>query len=71
MPPLPGDPAELPADPLDLLREWLDDAAAQGMRDPQAMTVATSGADGRPSARMVLMRGSTSADFASTQIATR
>ena len=57
MPPLPGDPAELPADPLDLLREWLDDAAAQGMRDPQAMTVATSGADGRPSARMVLMRG--------------
>jgi len=56
-PPLPGDPAALPADPLDLLREWLDDAAAQGMRDPQAMTLATAGADGRPSARMVLMRG--------------
>ena len=27
------------------------------MRDPRAMTLATAGADGRPSARMVLLRG--------------
>src|SRR6185436_16169573 len=54
---LPENPAELPADPFELVRQWLDDAAAQGMRDPQAMTLATAGADGRPSARMVLMRG--------------
>ena len=55
--PLPDDPAELPADPLELLRSWLDEARAQGMRDPGAMTLATAGADGRPSARTVLLRG--------------
>lgn len=55
--PLPADPSGLPPDPLDFLRAWLDDAAASGMRDPAAMTLATAGADGRPSARMVLMRG--------------
>ena len=54
---LPEDPAGLPADPFEMLREWLDDARAEGMRDPGAMTLATAGADGRPSARMVLLRG--------------
>lgn len=54
---LPQDPSGLPDNPLDLLREWLSDAAETGMRDPAAMTLATAGADGRPSARMVLMRG--------------
>jgi pyridoxamine 5'-phosphate oxidase len=54
---LPLDPAGLPADPFELVRRWLDDAVGQGMRDPGAMALATAGADGRPSARMVLLRG--------------
>lgn len=49
--------AGLPADPLELLHRWLDEAEATGMIDPNAMTIATSGADGRPSARTVLLRG--------------
>lgn len=55
--PLPPDPAGLPADPLELLRRWLDEAAATGMTDANAMTLATAGADGVPSARSVLLRG--------------
>ena len=55
--PLPADPSELPADPFDLLRSWLAEAEGQGMRDPGAMALATAGADGQPSARMVLLRG--------------
>ncbi len=48
---------DLPAEPLALLQTWLDEAAATGMTDPNAMTLATAGADGRPSARTVLLRG--------------
>lgn len=55
--PLPPDPAGLPGDPLTLLQRWLDEATATGMTDANAMTLATAGADGRPSARTVLLRG--------------
>lgn len=55
--PLPSDSSGLPCDPLELLRRWLDDAAATGMTDANAMTLATAGADGAPSARTVLLRG--------------
>jgi pyridoxamine 5'-phosphate oxidase len=48
---------DLPADPIPLLERWLDDAAATGMADPNAMTLATAGEDGRPTARNVLLRG--------------
>ena len=47
----------LPEDPLELFAVWLAEAEATGMTDPNAVTVATSGADGRPSARTVLLRG--------------
>ena len=49
--------ASLPPDPLQLFAAWLGDAEASGMTDPNAMTLATAGADGRPSARTVLLRG--------------
>lgn len=55
--PLPPDPSGLPAAPLELLSRWLDDAAATGMADANAMTLATADAEGIPSARTVLLRG--------------
>ena len=51
---LAGDP---PADPLPRLREWIDDAhAAPSIAEPDAATLATVGVDGRPAARVVLVR---------------
>ncbi len=49
--------AALPEDPLELFAAWLGDAEASGMTDPNAMTLATAGDGGRPSARTVLLRG--------------
>jgi pyridoxamine 5'-phosphate oxidase len=49
--------AALPEDPLELFAAWMGDAEASGMTDPNAMTLATAGDDGRPSARTVLLRG--------------
>ncbi len=46
----------LPASPLIQLQAWLDDAIRAGMLDPTAMTLATSDAQGRPSARTVLLK---------------
>jgi len=52
---LAGDP---PADPLPRLRAWIDDAhAAPGIAEPDAATLASVDANGRPSARVVLVRG--------------
>ena len=48
--------ADLSDDPLELVVRWLAEAEATGMVDPTAMTVATAGADGMPSARTVLLR---------------
>jgi pyridoxamine 5'-phosphate oxidase len=43
-------------DPIALLQAWLDEAHAL-VAEPQVMTLATSTPDGRPSARVVLLRG--------------
>lgn len=50
------DEADLRSDPLELFQTWLDEALATDMREPTAMTLATV-LDGRPSARMVLLKG--------------
>jgi pyridoxamine 5'-phosphate oxidase len=50
------DPADLDPDPLVALRAWLADAA-EASPQPDAMAVATSTPEGRPSARVVLLRG--------------
>ena len=50
------DETELAADPIEQLRLWLEEAQAAA-RLPEAMTLATADADGRPSARVVLARG--------------
>lgn len=43
-------------DPVAQVRRWLDDAASFGIAEPNAMVIATVGADGRPSARTVLLK---------------
>ena len=49
--------AEAPADPLELFALWMDDAIAADLPEPNAMTLATIGSDGRPAARIVLLKG--------------
>ncbi len=43
-------------DPLEWFGQWLAEAEATGMSDPNACTVATVGPDGQPSARVVLLK---------------
>ena len=45
------------SDPIGLFREWFAAAEAAGAPLPDAMTLATAGADARPSARTVLLKG--------------
>jgi pyridoxamine 5'-phosphate oxidase len=56
------DPNQLDPDPLVQFEAWLDDARAVSP-SADAMTLATSTADGRPSARIVLLRGLDSDGF--------
>lgn len=44
-------------DPLALFDQWLAEAKASEPNDPNAMALATADADGRPSVRMVLLKG--------------
>ena len=43
-------------DPLELFRRWFADAQAANLPQPDAMTLATVAAEGRPSARVVLLK---------------
>jgi pyridoxamine 5'-phosphate oxidase len=45
------------ADPLTLFAEWFAEAGKSEPNDPSALTLATVGPDGTPSARMVLLKG--------------
>lgn len=53
----PFDEASAAADPIEQFRRWFEDAVATGIADPNAMTLATVGAGGMPSARVVLLKG--------------
>lgn len=53
----------LPDDPLSLFASWFADAQAAGVAEPNAMTLATSTPDGRPSARIVLLKGADARGF--------
>jgi len=44
-------------DPIDQFRHWFDQALNAQLPEPNAMTLATVGADGRPSTRVVLIKG--------------
>jgi len=43
--------------PLEQFAIWFDDALSSELREPTAVALATVGADGRPGARMVLLKG--------------
>ena len=51
------DAADLDPDPVLQFLAWLAEAAEAGIREPNAMTLATATATGEPSARIVLLRG--------------
>jgi pyridoxamine 5'-phosphate oxidase len=48
--------AAAPEEPLGLFSEWLRDAVAHQLPEPNAMTLSTTAADGYPSARVVLLK---------------
>src|SRR5687768_12591985 len=49
--------SDLGPDPFTMFDRWFADAHAAELFEPNAMVVATVSADGRPSARMVLLKG--------------
>jgi pyridoxamine 5'-phosphate oxidase len=51
------DEAEAADGPLALFNRWMDEAIGHDISEPTAMTVATVGANGRPSTRVVLLKG--------------
>ncbi|MCH8164095.1 MAG: pyridoxamine 5'-phosphate oxidase [Planctomycetes bacterium] len=46
-----------PADPIAQLNRWLEEAKQTDLRNPHAMSLATIDPDGRPSVRVVLLKG--------------
>jgi pyridoxamine 5'-phosphate oxidase len=53
----PLDVESLPSEPIPMVRRWLDEAEAAGIRLPNAIALATADGSGRPSIRHVLLRG--------------
>ncbi len=51
------DEASAGTDPLALFARWLEDAVDAGLDEPNAMALATATPDGRPSSRIVLLKG--------------
>jgi pyridoxamine 5'-phosphate oxidase len=49
--------ADLAADPFTQFQHWFDEALRAELPTPNAMTLATAGTDGAPSARIVLLKG--------------
>jgi pyridoxamine 5'-phosphate oxidase len=58
------DERNLHADPIVQFRAWFDEAVADGVREPDAMALATASLTGVPSARTVSLRGFDDRGFA-------
>jgi pyridoxamine 5'-phosphate oxidase len=54
---------DLDPDPLRQFERWFEDAQSADIAVPEAMALATATPDGRPSARMVLLRGADEGGF--------
>jgi pyridoxamine 5'-phosphate oxidase len=57
------DISEVDRDPMAQWQRWHDEAFAAGLVEPNAMTLSTVDADGRPDARIVLVRGADDRGF--------
>ncbi len=55
--------ADLIGDPISQFSRWLDEAIKAELAEPNAMSVATVDADGRPSSRIVLIKGTDQRGF--------
>jgi pyridoxamine 5'-phosphate oxidase len=51
------DESDADPDPIEQFRKWFDEALAADLHEPNAMTLATATPDGKPSARVVLLKG--------------
>ena len=58
------DERDLDPDPLRQFQRWFDEARDAGIVAPESMALATATPDGRPSVRMVLLKGADEAGFA-------
>jgi len=54
---------EAPADPLQLFEQWMQEALHAKLAEPNALTLATATTEGKPSARVVLLKGVNPAGF--------
>jgi pyridoxamine 5'-phosphate oxidase len=50
------DPDAAPEDPIELFLDWLREAIATRVPDPHSMTVSTADEDGRPDARVLILK---------------
>jgi pyridoxamine 5'-phosphate oxidase len=57
------DERDLDPDPLRQFRRWFDEARQAGVEVPEAMALATATPEGRPSVRMVLLKGADESGF--------
>ena len=48
---------QVPNSPIELFTQWFDDAKSAQIPEPNAMTIATVNQEGKPSARIVLLKG--------------
>ncbi len=51
------DPSEVPSHPAEFFLAWLEEAIEAGVREPHAMTLSTVDAEGRPSSRVLILKG--------------
>ncbi len=51
------DTPDLAPDPIEMFGRWFDDTVAAGLHEPNAMVVTTVSGEGRPSTRLVLLKG--------------
>ena len=49
--------SDVASDPIEQFRSWFDEVLAADLHEPNAMTLATATQEGRPSARVVLLKG--------------
>lgn len=49
--------SQVMSDPFDQFLKWFDEAVTAGLREPNAMALTTANKEGKPSSRMVLLKG--------------